>query len=181
MSHDGAIIVQVVDQGSLYISTNSGSSFAAIPGTLLPSTLHWRSIGCSMTCQYILATVVSPYSAPFVSNNFGATFTQTTLPLSPGSGGQWQEVAISADGSTMLTTWTPPMSSETANSGPWTSYDYGVTWTHQTGSLFPMGTSEFIWWSGAAITPSGYMMVGAAMYGGGASLSPGSNQLFISK
>ena len=91
-SDDGQI-VYVVDNntnpsgGYIYRTENAAANWIQLPSP----QQKWQSIACSDNGKHIIAASNSIWT----SDNYGATWTQNTLP---GSSGQWRGVAISADG-----------------------------------------------------------------------------------
>jgi photosystem II stability/assembly factor-like uncharacterized protein len=90
-SADGVNLVAVANLGTIYISTNSGSSWDPITNSLL-SHLNWRAVASSADGSKLLAGAQSSWL--YSSTNSGATWIrQTNLPIV-----SWSTVAISGTG-----------------------------------------------------------------------------------
>jgi photosystem II stability/assembly factor-like uncharacterized protein len=111
-SADGANLVALVNPGTIYISTNSGTSWIGVVDLQL-SHVIWQSVASSADGSKLL---VAPQSGwPYISTNFGATWLrQTNLPPS-----NWSRVGISGDGNKLFA----------FSQYMYLSSDSGATWT----------------------------------------------------
>ena len=73
LSSNGSVVVGVVNGGNVWISTDSGASFA--PQTGAPTVANYKSVAVSSTGQKIVAGVQS--GNLWTSTDYGATFATT--------------------------------------------------------------------------------------------------------
>jgi len=142
-SYDGSKILASVSSGSLYLSTNTGTSWAVIGGAsnargLPTAATAWSSLGISGTNgQYMLATANS--GGFYLSSNTGTSWIQlsgiTNSYGLPSVASAWTCNAVSADGSIMMAAINNGNLYYSTNSGTtWTTYSYPYRCTTQ---LFP--------------------------------------------
>ncbi len=113
-SADGAKVVASSAYGPIYVSTDSGLTWAE---TTAPR-FSWRAIASSADgIELWAASLTSKYYAGQIyhSTNSGLTWSEAGAP-----GGDWISVASSADGAKVVAA---------GGSGTWTSADSGETWT----------------------------------------------------
>lgn len=91
-SADGNTLVAIADTGSIYVSRNSGATWAA--ATNAPNA-SWVCISISADGSKMAAGIDG--GAIYTSPDFGATWKQTSAPMN-----FWESVACSADGSKLV-------------------------------------------------------------------------------
>ena len=121
MSSDGTKMVAVVYGGQIYTSTDSGVTWVAIAGT----TGGWKSVAMSSDGTKMVAARENYQSGAYpsgvyISTNSGATWNAAPSPI-PSSSNNWTDVAISANGATMLAVYW--------SRGIFISTDSGASWT----------------------------------------------------
>jgi hypothetical protein len=130
MSMDGATVVAGSDLGGLYLSTNGGVSFVAIPA--LDASAHvWTDVAVSSNGQYVLASCAlrvldeDPHTeydgGMYVSTNWGVTWAVKQAVR------DFSGVAMSADGSRQAGVG--------ENGRIYQSADHGASWTEKGPSL----------------------------------------------
>lgn len=125
-----SVIFQSYDAGATWVDTTESAA-------LIPSQ-QWEAIACSDDGQYIVA--VKSNDAIYVSNDFGATWTATTITLF------WFDTAVSATGQYMVV-----VGGENAGpGGVIISSDYGVNWARSDGA-----TTDRNQWVSTAISGDG--------------------------
>jgi hypothetical protein len=145
-SYDGSVILASGNSGGLYLTINTGSSWATISGaansySMPTSASAWSSIAVSGTDgTYMLATVNS--GGMYLSTNKGTTWTQISgisnaLGL-PSTASAWTCSAISQDGLIMAAAINNGFLYYSTNSGAsWTNYVYP----------YKCSTQNFPWYS----------------------------------
>jgi hypothetical protein len=94
-SADGSFVVAVVNQERTWISSNYGVTWTAA----LPKG-QWQRLGMSSTGQYIAVTNTGGFL--YVSRDFGASFTKTSVAQVIEGQDIMSDVAMSADGSKVI-------------------------------------------------------------------------------
>lgn len=168
-SADGRKLVALQYGGGMFISTDFGATWSRVTDPLVnaPGGLAFESVAMSQDGQRILASVQPDASVPagrlVQSSDGGATWRLAAIP--PGTY-WWRGVAVSADGSVMVTV---------ANSGEvLVSRDAGASWNAVTVAL---GNSPVVenWYRVALSGNAATLVVVANSYGG----APGSG-VFVS-
>ena len=140
-SGDGRLLTALVDDTTsvIFQSYDYGSTWIDITSStgLLPSQ-EWTAIACSDSGQYLAA--LNTNDAIYVSNNYGATWTETTISIF------WFDVAVSVSGQYMVAV----AGSNSGNGGVIISRDFGENWARSEGA-----ESDNNQWVSAAITANG--------------------------
>ena len=132
VSKSGKYQTACVRSGSIYISSNYGSTWRPVA-----STQNWSGVSISASGKYQVACSNAPSDSQiYISSNFGSNWSPVTGTSSVG----WSSVSISASGQ---------YQTACVDSGSiWISSNYGSTWTEVT------GTASDSWYS-VSISASG--------------------------
>ena len=134
-SADASTLAAVVDNGPVYVSTDSGSTWTA-----RESVRNWSSVAMSTNGQVLAASVYR--GKVYVSTNAGVTWNARD------SDRNWRSIAISTNGAVMAAV---------ANGGQvYVSVDSGTNWTAR-------ATSEL--WTSVAMSGDGRKMVASVYGG----------------
>jgi hypothetical protein len=134
-SYDGSVLIIFVNFGILYLSTNTGTSWAAIAGTansrgLLTSGSATYSLSMSGNGRYILIPVTN--GGLYLSTNTGTSFTQiaglaNTRGLPTTASLSWGPTEINQDGSIMMAAISPGrLYYSTSYGASWITYNFGL-------------------------------------------------------
>ena len=134
-SADASKLAAVVDNGQIYVSANSGTSWAA-----RESIRNWSSVASSTNGEVLAASVFR--GKIYVSTNAGATWDARD------SDRTWRSVSISTNGAVMAAV---------ANGGQvYVSQDFGTNWTAR-------ATSQL--WTSIAVSADGSKMLASVYGG----------------
>lgn len=116
-SSDGTKFVAVNNLNGIYVTTNSGASWAK---TSAPAH-NWKSVASSSDGLRLVAGIYPGHSGSgiYLSTNGGASWNKTTAPDGPGI--IWGGIASSADGS--------QLAAASCTDGVYTSTDGGASWS----------------------------------------------------
>ena len=141
-SSDGTHVAVVYNPGRIYVSNNSGTTWNEVTST---GSQYFRNITVSSDGSKMVAVVglgsTSGIGNIWYSADYGSTWTENTT--SPGSEKQWEAVAFSKDGSTLI--------AGARSDVLYKSEDAGLTW-----SALNSG-SEF--WNATSISDDGQKIV----------------------
>jgi photosystem II stability/assembly factor-like uncharacterized protein len=120
-SADGSKLAAVADDGGIYISTNSGTTWLL---TSAPTYYNWNCVASSADGITLAATAYGrTNNAIYISTNSGTTWILSSAPTNYA----WDSIASSADGTKLAAT-----AFVFTNYAIYTSTNSGTTWTPQT-------------------------------------------------
>jgi len=149
-SADGKELVAAVffDNTSIYISTNSGSTWTAT--TASTTGQGWSSVASSADGRQIAATTF--FDTIYISTNSGTDWSATTAPAAI-----WSSIASSSDGKKLVAT--------AYNNGEYGAYPGSIYTSADSGSSWIITSAPSNSWQAVASSADGNILV-AAVWGG---------------